>query len=84
MQISIEVAYQKACQIIGDSTVKEQILVDALAAKDLEIAALREQLVAAGVIEEATEIVEGADGADRSQQQGVENNGKVAGEPPQS
>lgn len=60
-QIPIEEAYSTACQKLGEVTVRESLLYDVLAQKDAEIAALKEQLVNAGVIEEATEIVEGAD-----------------------
>lgn len=83
MQIRLEEAYALACQKVGEAQVREAILSDMLAQKDATIAALKEKLVAAGLIEEAEDIIEGASHADRSdEQQGQGADGSVPRPPP--
>lgn len=80
MSISIEEGYALACQKIGEGIMRENILRDMLAGKDAEIAELKEKLVAAGIIEEATEIVEGADKGKAIANNGASSNGSNGGE----
>lgn len=81
MKISIEEAYATACQKVGEGIIRESMMFDILAQKDAEISELKEKLLAAGLIEEATDIVEGVPDADHEQRR-LQQDDQVPGENP--
>lgn len=84
MEIPIEVAYAKACQALGESMVRERLLMDLLQQKDQIIKIFQERVeadVAKSVIEEATGIVEEVPDAVSNNGNGrLQQNDKASGE----
>lgn len=65
LQVSLEQAYAEACQKIGEGIVRESVLIQELNGLTVENAILKEKLVAAGLIEEAEDIVKEAPDANQ-------------------
>jgi cell division septum initiation protein DivIVA len=88
MEISLETAHAVACQKLGEALVREEVMIKMADAKDALIHELQNRLKLAEeagfVIEEATEIIEGA-AADANQRddQGERVNGSVPPAPPE-